>query len=110
MTIGAAIFLLEAIWPGLVAALAAGLVVGALSVSRCPAPWIGWAAVVAAGVGLVAAAVLAILGEVGGRPGLWLELALWLLTAYVAGCCVGTLVRRALNRSPHIAMRSHPDR
>jgi hypothetical protein len=42
--------------------------------------------------------VLAILGRVPGRAGLWLEIALAIAAAYLAGCMLGSILRALWNR------------
>ena len=92
--IPATIFLLESIWPSLGCALVVGLVCGGLGAPERPRSWIGWAGLLAAGLALAAAAILALTGAVAGQPGLWLDLAVWLGLACAAGGLVGTFMRR----------------
>ena len=86
--------LLLPLWPALAAAAVLGL----------PFGWLGWrerAPGFAGRLGLILAVVviaggivLAALGRVPGRPGLWLEIALATTVAYLAGCILGSILRR----------------
>lgn len=89
--------LLLPLWPGLAAALALGLGVGALAgFPRSRATWL------AAGLPLLILAALAGLATVGtvpGRAGLRIEIAASVLAAYLAGCGLGALGRRFSGRA-----------
>ncbi|WP_288588487.1 hypothetical protein [uncultured Methylobacterium sp.] len=85
-------------WPGLLAALLIGLGTGF---------WVGPPAgrlprLSALLVALLALACLAtaLAGLVPGREGFWVESAAAMLTAYLAGCGLGGLGRRAGRTSP----------
>lgn len=89
--------LVVALWPGLAAALALGLAIGALT---------GFprmrATIVASALALVALALLGALaasGTVPGRAGLWVEIAATVLACYLAGCALGALGRRLSGRT-----------
>jgi predicted flap endonuclease-1-like 5' DNA nuclease len=82
-----------ALW--LLVALALGLVVGWLTCSRERTRWFtGWLppALLAVVVGLL----LTGLRIVNGVPALWLETALLMFAFYLAGCCLGCLLRQIL--------------
>ncbi|SFL13994.1 hypothetical protein [Methylorubrum salsuginis] len=86
------------LWPGLAAALALGLTIGALTgFPRSRATWIAAALplmALAALVGLTAA------GTVPGRAGLGVEIAALVLGCYLAGCGFGALGRVLSGRQP----------
>ncbi len=89
--------LLLPLWPGLAAALALGLTVGALAgFPRSRATWL------AAGLPLLALAGLiglAATGTVLGRSGLRIEIAALVLGAYLVGCALGALGRTLSGRA-----------
>lgn len=89
--------LLETLWPGLAAALALGLAVGALA----GLPRGRWTLAGAGALALVLAALagLAGFGVVAGRSGLRVEIAASILAAYLAGCGIGGLGRRLAGRA-----------
>ncbi|WP_342149362.1 hypothetical protein [Methylorubrum sp. SB2] len=85
------------LWPGLAAALALGLTVGALAgFPRSRATWL------AAGLPLLALAGLiglAAFGTAPGRAGLRIEIAALVLAGYLAGCGLGALGRMLSGRA-----------
>jgi fluoride ion exporter CrcB/FEX len=83
--------LLEAIWPGILAAALIGCVVGGLA--GRPGRWSA-----AAHVGLLAALAGAA-ALVPGRAGLWLEGAAWMLAAYLVAVVLAGLLRPAATGS-----------
>lgn len=89
--------LVFSLWPGLAASLALGLAIGA--VTGFPR---GRATLVAAGLPLLALALLGALagfGRVPGRAGLRIEIAALVLACYLAGCALGALARRLSGRT-----------
>lgn len=84
------------LWPELAAALALGLVVGALT--GLPRERFALASAAILLVGLTVLAGLAVLRTVAGGTGLWIETAALLLGAYLAGCVLGGLGRAASGR------------
>ena len=57
---------------------------------------------------LAAGCLVAALGLVGGRPGLWLEIACALGLAYAAGCATGGAIRMGFGRLRRRAVDSGP--
>jgi hypothetical protein len=89
-------FLSQMCWPCLLASLAIGAVVGALTWSRLRDgrdEWRTWAAFFLFG------AVIAALRILPGRTGMWLETALLFLATYLLGCVLGGWLRGVLGRS-----------
>lgn len=84
--------LLEAIWPGLAAAVVLGTLVGALS--GVPRGRIGLATAGFLVAALAVLAALAVTGAAPGETGLWLEAGVAMLAVYLAGCVLGGLGRR----------------
>lgn len=84
--------LVAILWPAVAAAVLLGGLVGAFA----GMPRDRFA--VAAGVILATIAALlggiAVIGAVGGRAGLWIEIAAFCLGAYLAGCVVGAVLRK----------------
>ena len=80
------------LWPALAAAFLLGGLVGAFA--GLPRDRF----TVAAGVILATIAALlgglAIIGPVGGRAGLWIEIAAFCLGAYLVGCVSGAVLRK----------------
>lgn len=83
------ILLLAGLWPGLAGALVLGLAVGAIG-----GPPRGRALPLALGGAALVLAGLALARVVPGVAGLWLEAAALMLPAYLAGCGLGSLLRR----------------
>ena len=81
------------LWPALAAAAALGVAFGWLGWRERSAGFGGRLGLILAIVAFGAGASLAVLGQVPGRPGLWLETALATALAYLAGCILGSLVR-----------------
>ena len=88
--------LAASLWPELAAALALGLVVGALT--GLPRERLALATSATLLVGLAVLAGLALLRTVSGGTGLWIETAALVLGAYLAGCVLGGLGRSASGR------------
>lgn len=92
-------FLVDHVWPMLAAGSGLGLLVGVTTCSVHSAKLgsrlalVFWAGLVAAGVTASA------LGWLAGRYGLWLDIAVLLLCAYVVGCLGGCAIRRLVRRS-----------
>lgn len=86
--------LLPTMWPSLAAAAALGLAFAAIGGpgrgSVGSRAWFGRAALAAAVAGLI----LSWSGLVEGRPGLWLDLAAPIVTAYAVGSLAGIAIRR----------------
>lgn len=90
--------LVSNLWPGLAGALVLGLAAGGLTgFPRGRGP-VAAAAVV--GAATLALAALALLQRVPGRAGLWVETAALMLAAYLGGCFIGALARRARGSGP----------
>ena len=89
---------LEPLWPALAAALALGLPFGAAGWRKEPAGFWGRVGLILLVVGLLVGAGLVVAGRVPGRAGLWLELGLAVLVAYLAGCLAGSLLRAAWDK------------
>ncbi|KQT49937.1 hypothetical protein ASG52_07565 [Methylobacterium sp. Leaf456] len=84
------------LWPGLAAALALGLGVGALAgFPRTRATQLGASLPLLALAALVG---LAATGTVPGRAGLRIEIATLVLAAYLAGCAFSALGRTLVRR------------
>ncbi|NNM75205.1 hypothetical protein [Enterovirga aerilata] len=79
------------LWPALAAAAILGLPFGLVGWRERPAGFWGRLGLILAVLGLAGAAALAATGRVPGRPGLWLEIALAVTFAYLAGCVLGAL-------------------
>jgi hypothetical protein len=86
------------LWPVLAGCLALGLPFGALGWREAPAGFAGRLGIILAVVALVGAVALVVLGRVPGRGGLWLEIGLASVLAYLTGCVLGSVARRALER------------
>ena len=86
------ILLLTLLWPALAAAFLLGGLVGAFA--GLPRD----RGTMAARVTLAAIAALlsglAIIGPIGGRAGLWIEIAAFSLNAYLVGCLFGAVIWR----------------
>ncbi|KQP52747.1 hypothetical protein ASG40_07995 [Methylobacterium sp. Leaf399] len=98
--------ILTLLWPAVLAALALGVLVGALT----GLPRERGAGLAAAGLALGAAVLtgLALVGPVAGRPGFWIEIVALCLDAYLAGCLVGgavAFVRRPRAQAGAVARR-----
>ena len=100
--------LLAALWPGAAAALALGLVVGA--VAGLPRD----RADAAVALGLVAVFLglsgLAVLGRGAGDVALRMESAAVLLALYLAGCAIGGFGRLAVRPSAQVTAPDAPQR
>jgi hypothetical protein len=86
------LYLLGLFWPWLALAAACAAIVG----WRAPVP-AGWLPICALAVaaGLVAAQMQ----WLAGRAGMWLETGVMFFVAYIFGCCLGALMRRAARRT-----------
>ena len=83
------------LWPALAAAAVLGVPFGCLGWREKAAGFSGRLGLILAVVALAGGGALALLGQVPGRPGLWLEIALATALAYLAGCILGSIVRAA---------------
>lgn len=95
----------ELVWPGLVLAFTLGAVVGFATLGEHRPRRLGRLAITVGAILLVGSLVAAVLQEVPGRAGLWLEVALVLAGTYLAGCAAGALTGRALRRPAAAAPR-----
>lgn len=80
----------------LLLALAFGVLVGWITISRRGGGWGGtvpWLLAIAIGASVI---LMQLLPE---RPGLWWELGVLMLTAYFAGCCLGSLIGGMFGKS-----------
>ncbi len=78
----------------LLAAVIIGLITGWMTCDREPRRW-GWLP-----VGLIVALVAFLLTWfrfINGAPALWIETALLMFAFYLAGCCIGCIVRKAFS-------------
>ncbi len=86
------------LWPALAAGFAAGLPFGIAGWRERSTGFWGRLGLILVLVTLAGAGVLAVLGRVPGRAGLWLEIALAIAAAYLAGCMLGSILRALWNR------------
>ena len=84
--------LVAILWPALAAAFLFGGLVGAFA--GMPRDRFAMVAAVILATIVAVLGGLAIIGPVGGRAGLWIEIAAFCLGAYLAGCLVGAILRR----------------
>ncbi len=88
-------FLIEKFWLPIVVATLLGILIGWATCRRTETSWSSsWLpfAIVAFVLGVFAAMQMMFMG----RPGLWLESALLMFSAYMLGCCVGCALRSAM--------------
>ena len=94
-------YLLDILWPWLLAALLLGMVIGWVTCSRDRGNWFtGWVPWALAGFALLL--VMAAVQLLPGRAGLWLETGLLLFTAYIVGCCLGCWVKQMSAGEPAV--------
>ena len=87
-------FLAEQLWPALAGAFALGLVVGMASCAERGGKAAGRLAVTALVLLLGGGVAAALLHLVPGRLGLWLDMGVLLLLAYLIGCSGGCAIRK----------------
>lgn len=84
--------LLTLLWPALAAALLLGGLVGAFAGLPRDRGTMAAGAIIATIAALLSG--LAVIGPVGGRAGLWIEIAAFCLDAYLVGCLIGAVIWR----------------
>jgi hypothetical protein len=93
------ITLLSHLWPSLSVALLLGVVVGWFSVSERPMAGLARAGTIMVALALLVLCIVALLGLVPGRPGLWLESGAFHGGVYLSGCFIGWVPARWLGAS-----------
>jgi hypothetical protein len=96
------------LWPALAAAIVLGVPFGWLGWRERSPGFSGRLGLILAVVALLGGAVLAFLGRVPGRPGLWLDIALATGLAYLSGCILGSGTRALWQRLANRSERSAP--
>jgi uncharacterized membrane protein YbjE (DUF340 family) len=97
-------FLIETFSIPLAIAAILGLLVGWATCSRAEASWkSSWLpfAILAFILGVFVASQMML----RGRAGLWLDTALLMFAAYIAGCCVSCFLRSLMRRTNQVALK-----
>ena len=93
------LYLAGLFWPWLLLTLACAVIVGWTTVGPSDGRarfggWLPWGT-----LAFLAGLVVAFMQWLPGRAGLWLETGLMFFAAYIAGCCLGALMRRGGRRT-----------
>ncbi|MGL4325001.1 MAG: hypothetical protein ACRCTD_13260 [Beijerinckiaceae bacterium] len=102
-------YLISTLLLPVILAIALGLIVGWLTCTREPGRfWTGW--VPLGTLAFAVALLVAVLKWIKGRNGLALDTGLLLFGAYIAGCCLGCILKQWLSRSsaPVLAAAAAP--
>lgn len=92
--IGSLRFLVEQLWPALAPAALLGCAIGAAGGSSRPMRKIGAAALGFTLLLVAGGAIVSLSQQLDGMPALWLDIAMLIVGAYLAGCVLGWACRR----------------
>lgn len=97
--------LLQHLWPALALAAALGLGFTLVFGNGVGLPSARWEVRIVALLALLTGTLVAVLGMVPGRAGLWLDIATFCMLAYAAGTAIGVAIRWFVTRA-----RREPER